>query len=351
MSDIKHNDVPDMGHDADGIRELDNFLPRWWLWLFYITTIFAVIYLLVYHVFNAAPLQEEQWKQEMAAAKKQIEAHVAATGGPKQVAAEASTDPAVLALGKELFTTKSTCWTCHAPDGGGMPALGPNLTDGFKLNGHSFADTVKVIADGSPKNPVMIPWKTMLKPDEIYAVASHVWNLKGTTPATPKPPEGVDAEGKPATGGAAPAAAAPAAPAAALPTEPSADPAVLALGKELFTVKSTCWTCHAPDGGGMPALGPNLTDGFKINGHSFADSLKVITDGSPKNPIMIPWKTMLKPEEIYAVASHIWTLKGTTPANPKPAEGVDAAGTAAPPIPGAPLAPAATAAPAAPATP
>ncbi len=59
MSDIKHNDVPDMGHDADGIRELDNFLPRWWLWLFYITIIFGVIYLLVYHVFNAAPLQEE----------------------------------------------------------------------------------------------------------------------------------------------------------------------------------------------------------------------------------------------------------------------------------------------------
>ena len=135
------------------------------------------------------------------------------------------------------------------------------------------------------------------------------------------------------------------APAAPAPTEPSTDPAVLALGKELFTTKSTCWTCHAPDGGGMPALGPNLTDEFKLNGHSFADSLKVITDGSPKNPIMIPWKTMLKPEEIYAVASHIWTLKGTTPANPKPAEGVDAAGTAAPPIPAAPAAPAAPATP------
>lgn len=211
MSDIKHNDVPDMGHDADGIRELDNFLPRWWLWLFYITIIFGVIYLLVYHVFNAAPLQEEQWKQEMAAAKQQVEAHLAATGGPRQAATEPSTDPAVLALGKELFTTKSTCWTCHAPDGGGMPALGPNLTDDFKLNGHSFADSIQVITEGSPKNPIMIPWKTMLKPEEIYAVASHIWTLKGTTPANPKPPEGVDSGGT----AAPPIPGAPAAPAAA----------------------------------------------------------------------------------------------------------------------------------------
>ena len=350
MSDNKDHGTPgveldplDMGHEADGIRELDNSLPRWWLWLFYLSIFYGIIYLLVYHVFRVAPLQEEQWRLEMAAAQKQMEAAVAAAGGPREVATEASSDPTVLALGKEIFSSKATCWTCHGPEGGGMPALGPNLTDTFKINGHAFADTLKVITDGSPRNPVMIPWKSMLKPDELFAVASYVWNMKGSTPSNPIPPEGVDEKGNTPSG--APAAPQPgeekkeetviqqATPAPA-PDTPSADAAVLAHGKEIFTTKSTCWTCHAPDGGGMPALGPNLTDDYKVTGHSFGDMVKVITDGSPRNPVMIPWKSMLKPDDIYAVASYVWSLKGTTPANPIPPEGVNAEGKSPPPASG-----------------
>ena len=366
MSEPNRNNIPDMGHDADGIRELDNFLPRWWLWLLYITVIFGVIYLLVYHVFDVAPLQAEQWKQEVAAAKAQAE-KLAASQGPAAAVQEPSTDPEVLALGKTIFDTKANCWTCHGKFGEGL--IGPNMCDNYKIHGFAFTDTIRTITEGVPIKG-MISWKTQLNPKEIYAVGSYIWKFRGTNPPNQKAPEGFDESGKPAPAlpgapvvpgapaapapAVAPAApgAPPAAPAAEGPVgEPSKDPAVLAAGKEMFETKLICWTCHGKDGGGMPALGPNLTDNYKINGQTFADMVKVITNGSPNNPLMISWKAQLKPEEILTVATHAWNLKGTTPATPKPPEGYDADGKPAPgwtPAPAAPGAAAPAAAPAAP---
>ena len=90
--------------------------------------------------------------------------------------------------------------------------------------------------------------------------------------------------------------------------EPSKDPAALNEGKETYT--KLCAPCHRPDGGGL--VGPNLTDDYWIHGATFADNLKTIWNGVPEKG-MITWKGVLKPTDIYNVASYIYTLRGTHP--------------------------------------
>jgi cytochrome c oxidase cbb3-type subunit 3 len=97
--------------------------------------------------------------------------------------------------------------------------------------------------------------------------------------------------------------------------EPSKDPAVLGKGQQTFI--TLCAPCHRPDGGGL--VGPNLTDDYYIHGSNYVDNLKVIINGVPEKG-MITWKGLLKPSEIQAVASYIFTLRGTKPPNPKPPE-------------------------------
>jgi cytochrome c oxidase cbb3-type subunit 3 len=189
MSDAKEPHL--MNHEADGITELDNQLPRWWVWLFVITCIFAVVYLVHYHVMKNGPLQVAMYDQEMAAAKKPEPAAAAAVGGDPAAASaaaapeEPSNDSAVLASGKELFTRN--CMVCHGPDGQGL--IGPNLTDEYWIHGGTYADVKHTIVEGVPAKG-MITWKNVLKADEIQNVASYVWSLRGTTPPNPKPPEG-----------------------------------------------------------------------------------------------------------------------------------------------------------------
>jgi len=168
-----------LDHEYDGIRELDNKLPRWWVWLFYITIIFGVIYMLIYHVLHIANLQVAEYDQEMKtgaavknAAMSQFEAGIPALT-PSQ-------DQVVLENGRQTYT--KFCAPCHRADGGGL--VGPNLTDSYWIHGSNFTDNVKVIWDGVPAKG-MITWKTTLKPDEIYSVASYIYTLRGAKLATP----------------------------------------------------------------------------------------------------------------------------------------------------------------------
>ena len=170
-------------HVYDGIGELDNQLPRWWLLLFYATIVFAPIYLVYFHVMGG-PGQEEKYAAAAAQHEELLAKAQPDPAGPK-ANAEASTDEAVLAKGRTIFTTH--CLACHLQDGGGL--VGPNLCDDYWLNGPSFEENLNIIINGVPERG-MIPWKTMLKPDDIHAVASYVYTLRGTTPAAAKPPEG-----------------------------------------------------------------------------------------------------------------------------------------------------------------
>jgi cytochrome c oxidase cbb3-type subunit 3 len=178
-------------HTYDGIDELDNQLPRWWVLLFYICMIFAPIYMGIYHIFDIGDLSAAKYEKSVAAAEAAVvartkaEDEAIARGDMAARPTGPSTDVDVLAKGQTLFLTH--CVACHFMDGGGL--VGPNLTDEYWLNGPTFADNLRTIQDGVPERG-MIPWKVMLKPDDIQAVASHVWTLRGKTPANPKGAEG-----------------------------------------------------------------------------------------------------------------------------------------------------------------
>lgn len=173
-----------LDHDYDGIQELDNNLPRWWVWLFYITIIFSAVYLIYYHVARVGDLQAAEYDKEMkageslkAAAMGHFEADIPAL--------TPSTDAAVLQAGSQIYA--KFCAPCHRADGGGL--VGPNLTDNYWIHGSNYVDTVKVIWDGVPAKG-MITWKAILKPDQIQSVASYIYTLRGAKLLTPgKPPE------------------------------------------------------------------------------------------------------------------------------------------------------------------
>ena len=172
-----------LDHDADGIRELDNKLPRWWVWLFYATIIFSAIYLVYYHVLGAGDLMAVEYRKEMQhgdaiklAAMDKFEKTMPTL--------EPSTDPEVIALGKQTFN--KICGLCHRPDGGGL--VGPNLTDDYWIHGSNFVDNVKVIWNGVPEKG-MVTWRGLLKPADIQAVASYLQAFRGTQPPNPKPRE------------------------------------------------------------------------------------------------------------------------------------------------------------------
>ncbi len=188
MSDIL-NDEKDivLDHEADGIKELDNKLPRWWVWLFYITIIFSVIYLVYYHVLGLGRLQAERYEHEMAVAAEVYGQKPDAADLAQAVPSEPSSEDAILADGKQIFM--QNCVACHTADGGGL--VGPNLTDNYWIHGNTFSDSVKVIIEGVPAKG-MISWKGVLSPDQIQAVASYIYTLRGTTPANPKAPEGTE---------------------------------------------------------------------------------------------------------------------------------------------------------------
>lgn len=175
-----------LDHNYDGIKELDNALPPWWLYGFYISIIFGAVYLLRYHVFNGAN-QYDELETELADAQTAIEAY-------KKTAKDLVdantvtllTDTADLSAGKTIFETN--CIACHMADGGG--GIGPNLTDQHWILGGDIKSVFHTISEGGRSGKGMIAWKAQLKPLEMAQVASYVLAFQGTTPANPKEPEG-----------------------------------------------------------------------------------------------------------------------------------------------------------------
>ena len=177
------NDPLLIDHEIDGIRELDNKLPRWWVWLFYATIIFSVVYMAYYHVLRAGDLMAAEYRKEQTAGEAIKEASMSAF--EKNLGTfQPSSDPVVLASGKANFL--KLCAPCHRPDGGGL--VGPNLTDDYWIHGSNYADNVRTIWNGVPQKG-MVTWKGVLKPTEIQSVASYIYTLRGTHPPKPKPPE------------------------------------------------------------------------------------------------------------------------------------------------------------------
>jgi cytochrome c oxidase cbb3-type subunit III len=173
-------------HEYDGIRELDNSLPPWWVALFYITIAFAVVYMSYYHFFGSGPSSKEQYEREVERAEEAVALFRAQQG--EQINEEnvtALADEAALAVGKAIYD--ANCVACHGT--GGEGTVGPNLTDPYWVHGGGIKNVFKVITYGVPEKG-MISWKTQLRASEIQKVASYILTLQGTNPPNPKAPEG-----------------------------------------------------------------------------------------------------------------------------------------------------------------
>ncbi len=176
-----------LDHNYDGIRELDNNLPPWWVYMFYATIIFAIVYLARFHIFNGYD-QKLEYEQEVAEAQAEItEYKKNAKGLVDANSVELLTDAVDLDAGKKIF--ESNCVACHMVDGGG--GIGPNLTDAYWILGGGIKNVFHTISEGGRDGKGMIAWKQTLKPLEIAQVASYVLeNINGKTPANPKEPQG-----------------------------------------------------------------------------------------------------------------------------------------------------------------
>lgn len=162
-----------LDHEYDGIRELDNNLPRWWVWLFYITIIYAAAYMIYFHVTHTGDSSAVEYAKEMRAG----DAIKAAAMGNFEASIPTltpSTDATVIDDGRQIYA--KFCAPCHRADGGGL--VGPNLTDSYWIHGSNYVDTVNVIWNGVPAKG-MVTWKAVLKPDQIQSVASYIYTLRG----------------------------------------------------------------------------------------------------------------------------------------------------------------------------
>ena len=184
-----------LDHNYDGIKELDNSLPPWWVYSFYISIIFAAVYLLRYHVFDGAN-QYDELQTEIAEAKTAIEEYKKTAKDLVDInTVTLLTEASDLSAGKAIFETN--CVACHMADGGG--GIGPNLTDNNWILGGGIKNVFRTVSEGGRDGKGMISWKQTLKPLEMAQVSSYLLTFEGTTPANPKAAEGdvwVDNDGE-----------------------------------------------------------------------------------------------------------------------------------------------------------
>jgi cytochrome c oxidase cbb3-type subunit III len=192
MTDQKTKKIDQLRPSSyDGIQEYDNDLPRWWVWLFYLTGVYALAYVVGVYGFGISipPVPHEPSGVIIAAAPSSSQA--AAPGQDEAVILKAKlNDPAAISKGKDVYAGK--CAPCHGSAGGGV--IGPNLTDDSWIHGGSLTEIKTVIENGVPEKG-MLSWKAMLSQDDIRNLVVYIRSLKGSNP-----PGGKAAEGTPYTG-------------------------------------------------------------------------------------------------------------------------------------------------------
>ena len=252
-----------MGHVWDeNLQEYNNPLPRWWMWLFWITLVFALMYLLLYPGLGSFGgilhwSSTGQYDNEMAKAKEKYEP-IFAKYGAMDIKAVAA-DPQAKEMGQRLFL--NYCSQCHASDARGGRGF-PNLTDNDWLYGGDPEMIVTTIDKG--RSGIMPPWP-QLGDEGVKNVAHYVLSLSGRTH------DGVRA----------------------------------AQGKEIFA--TNCVVCHGPEGKGNPALGaPNLTDDIWLYGGGESSIIETITKG--RNGVMPAWAEFLGPNKVHLLAAYVYGM-------------------------------------------
>jgi len=184
----KEQDI-DLGHEYDGIRELDNHLPPWWKGILYGSMIWAVIYMIVYHFLGSMPLSGAEYENELAVAAEQVRAYRATQ--PVAVIDENtlaySSDAAILSNGKKVFISNN-CQSCHRQDGGGN-AIGPNLTDTYWIHGGAIKNLYLTIKNGVVEKG-MPAWGKVMSPTDVRDVAFYVMSLQGSNPPDARAAQG-----------------------------------------------------------------------------------------------------------------------------------------------------------------
>jgi cytochrome c oxidase cbb3-type subunit 3 len=256
--------VATMGHVWDGdLEELNNPLPIWWLYMFYITLVFGIVYLLVYPgsgVFGGAFKWSGtgQYEKEM----KDADTRYGPLFGKyrTQDLKEVAANPEALNMGRRMFMTY--CTNCHGSDAGGGPGY-PNLRDSDWLYGGEPGTIKASIMNG--RNGMMPPWGAVLGTEGVHNVSEYVMSLSGRKVST-------DAA---------------------------------AAGKEKF--QQLCVACHGADGKGNKALGaPNLADNVWLYGGSQAAIIKTITDG--RSGKMPPHGEFLGEAKVHLLAAYVYSL-------------------------------------------
>jgi cytochrome c oxidase cbb3-type subunit 3 len=176
----------DLGHEYDGIRELNNKLPPWWLYGFYVTIIVAGIYLWRFHVSHTGPSSEDEYNTAVAKAEERIKEYLKAKGeAVDENSVTLLTAKADLEEGKIIF--QKSCAACHLENGAGN--VGPNLTDDFWMHGNDIKSVFKTIRYGINAMP---PWQNAYSNSQLAKVASYVKSLRGTNPPGAKAPQGTE---------------------------------------------------------------------------------------------------------------------------------------------------------------
>ncbi len=256
------------GHVWDeDLVELNNPLPRWWMWLFVITVVFAAVYLAFYPGLgsNKGSLgwtsvgQFEAEQDKARAAMAPVYAKFTA-----MKAEQLAQDTTAMGIGGRLFL--NNCAQCHGSDGRGSKGF-PNLTDNDWLGAGTPDYIEKTIAEG--RQGMMPPMAAAVgSSDDVKHVANYVLSLSG-----------------------------------------SAHNSVAAqLGKDKFAV---CAACHGADGKGNAALGaPNLSDRIWLHGWGEAAVVAMVTHG--KTNVMPAQARLLTPDQIHVLAAYVWNLSQTT---------------------------------------
>ena len=176
----------DLGHNYDGIRELDNRLPPWWLAIMYGTMIFAVGYMYYYHWSGNEWSSAKEYEMEMEVAEEEKERFLARMANAvDENSVTLLNDEKSLADGLAIYT--ANCLVCHGSQGEGL--VGPNFADQYWIHGGDIKDLFKVIKYGVPEKG-MISWKSQLRPADMQKVASYILSFQGTNPPNQKAPEG-----------------------------------------------------------------------------------------------------------------------------------------------------------------
>ncbi len=256
------------GHVWDGdLREMNNPLPRWWVWLFVITVVFSLVYLFMYPGLGSSPgklgwSQHGQYQAEMAKGEKEVAplyARFAAMNVP-----DMARDPQAIAIGERVFM--NNCAQCHGSDARGSKGF-PNLSDADWLYGGAPEQIKETIAKGRIGN--MPPMAAAVgTPDDVKNVAHYVLSLSGS------PNDSLRAS----------------------------------LGKAKF---GACAACHGMDGKGNPALGaPNLTDDIWLHGYGENAIVAMINNGKMNQ--MPAQEGKLSEAQIHVLTAYVWSRSSGT---------------------------------------